>query len=124
MIVRKYNMKKGKIELDIAVLNKKYAQSRTLEFNEGSGGFPTAIITNKFAKAAVSIYGAHVLNYQPKGQEEVLWMSSQSIFEKGSPIRGGIPVCFPWFGLHPSDSKNRTMDLDEYSNGKFQGQKF
>jgi glucose-6-phosphate 1-epimerase len=79
-------------------LNKKYGIPGRLEFTSGPGGLPTAIITNEFAKASVSIYGAHVLSYLPKGQEEVLWMSSQSTFEEGTPIRGGIPVCFPWFG--------------------------
>jgi D-hexose-6-phosphate mutarotase len=46
-----------------------------------------------------------MLSYRPKGQEEVLWMSSLSTFEEGNPIRGGIPVCFPWFGPHESDSQ-------------------
>jgi glucose-6-phosphate 1-epimerase len=91
--------------VDLRSLNKKYGIAGKLEFTSGQGGLPAAIITNEFAKAAVSLYGAHVLNYQPKGQEEVLWMSSQSTFEEGSPIRGGIPVCFPWFGPHASDSQ-------------------
>lgn len=91
--------------MDIALLNKKYGIVGKLEFTLGQGGLPIAIITNEFANASVSIYGAHVLSYQPKGQEEVLWMSSLSTFEEGCPIRGGIPVCFPWFGPHESDPK-------------------
>jgi glucose-6-phosphate 1-epimerase len=91
--------------VDIASLNKKYGIAGKIEFTSGQGGLPAAIITNEFAKASVAIYGAHVLNYRPKGQEEVLWMSSLSTFEEGNPIRGGIPVCFPWFGPHESDSQ-------------------
>jgi glucose-6-phosphate 1-epimerase len=91
--------------VDLKSLNKKYGIAGKLKFISGQGGLPVAIITNEFGKASVSIYGAHVLSYRPKGQEEVLWMSSLSTFEEGNPIRGGIPVCFPWFGPHASDSK-------------------
>jgi glucose-6-phosphate 1-epimerase len=91
--------------VDIASLNKKYGIASKLEFTSGQGELQAAIITNVSAKASVAIYGAHVLSYRPKGQEEVLWMSSLSTFEEGNPIRGGIPVCFPWFGPHVSDSK-------------------
>ena len=62
-------------------------------------------ITHPYAKASVSLYGAHVISFQPKGQQDVLWMSDLSTFEKGKPIRGGIPVCFPWFGAHDSDAQ-------------------
>jgi len=91
--------------LNFSSLNKKHRIPGKLEITSEHGGLPIAIITNKFAKVLVSIYGAHVLSYQPKGQEEVLWMSSQSTFEEGNPIRGGIPICFPWFGPHASDSQ-------------------
>lgn len=43
-------------------------------------------------------HGAHVWAWQPEGAEPVLWMSANSAFETGQPIRGGVPVCFPWFG--------------------------
>lgn len=43
-------------------------------------------------------HGAHVWSYQPAGQAPVLWQSASSWFEDGQPIRGGVPVCFPWFG--------------------------
>jgi len=91
--------------VDIASLNNKYGIEGKIEFTLGEGGLPLAIITNEFAKVSVAIYGAHVLSYQPKGKEEVLWMSRLSTFEEGNPIRGGIPVCFPWFGPHESDLK-------------------
>ena len=43
-------------------------------------------------------HGAHIWSYQPQGQAPVLWMSSKSWFADGQPIRGGVPVIFPWFG--------------------------
>ena len=46
-------------------------------------------------------HGAHVWTWQPDGQKPVLWMSAKSVFEAGQPIRGGVPVIFPWFGTGP-----------------------
>lgn len=43
-------------------------------------------------------HGAHVWSWQPDGAAPVLWMSQKSWFADGQPIRGGVPVCFPWFG--------------------------
>jgi D-hexose-6-phosphate mutarotase len=49
-------------------------------------------------EAQVFLHGAHVSHFQPKGEKPVLWMSAESRFGAGQPIRGGVPVCFPWFG--------------------------
>ena len=57
-------------------------------------------------KAEIALHGAHLMSFVPKGQEAVLWMSKKSFFEQGKPIRGGIPICWPWFGGHP---KNQNM---------------
>ena len=60
-------------------------------------------ITNKYADAKISLYGAHIMSFRPRNSEDILWMSPKSNFQVGEPIRGGIPVCFPWFGPHKSD---------------------
>lgn len=65
--------------------------------------FVYAMVSNKHADATICLYGAHILNYSPSRNMEVLWMSSDSQFETGQAIRGGIPVCFPWFGPHISN---------------------
>lgn len=62
-----------------------------------------AMVSNKYADATICLYGAHIVSYSPAKNMEVLWMSPYSSFEEGKAIRGGIPVCFPWFGLHESD---------------------
>ena len=90
--------------MDINQLNQKFAIPGHLVFTTGQGGLTVAQIQNKLAAATISLYGAHVQSYIPTSQIELLWMSPASAFEKGKPIRGGIPVCFPWFGPHPSDS--------------------
>jgi D-hexose-6-phosphate mutarotase len=48
------------------------------------------------------LHGGHVLSFFPRGHEPVLWVSKQSRFETGKAIRGGIPVCWPWFADHPT----------------------
>jgi len=48
------------------------------------------------------LHGAHVTAWQPSGHRPVLWLSKSSYFELGKPIRGGVPICFPWFGLNPN----------------------
>ena len=74
-----------------------------LTFVAGNGNFINAHIENPQAAATISLYGAQVLQFQPAGGKPVLWVSDYSRFEEGKAIRGGIPVCAPWFGAHPSD---------------------
>ena len=90
--------------MSIFDLNEKYGIDDKLQFVEGDGGLTFIKINNEHADATVSLYGAQVLSFIPKGEEDILWMSSKSVFEEGKAIRGGIPVCFPWFGPHPTDS--------------------
>ena len=61
--------------------------------------------------AAVLLQGAHVLRWQPAGHRPVLWLSNSTWKQSDKPIRGGIPVCFPWFGPHPTDNTLPTHGL-------------
>lgn len=90
--------------MNYSEINAKYALPGQLEFVKGTGDLPLARITNSYAKADISLYGAQVLSFIPKGQKDILWMSPQCIYELGKPMRGGIPVCFPWFGSYAGDS--------------------
>ena len=65
---------------------------------KGPGGLERLVLSASDGEAVVYLQGAHVAHFQPKGEMPVLWMSSQSRFEPGKPIRGGVPICFPWFG--------------------------
>ncbi len=90
--------------MDISQLNQKFGIADHVKFTSGKGEWPYVHLENNGSTAFVSLYGAHVLHYTPKGEKDVLWMSETSFFEQGKPIRGGIPVCWPWFGPHESDS--------------------
>ncbi len=50
------------------------------------------------ASAGIALHGGHVVSYQPAGKEDLIWMSEQAIFDGKAALRGGIPVCWPWFG--------------------------
>lgn len=60
-------------------------------------------VENDFASASLSPFGASVLGYQPLGEQAVLWQSSSAIFDGKKAIRGGIPICWPWFGKANAD---------------------
>jgi len=64
----------------------------------GSGGLSRYEVTTPLAQAHIYLHGAHVTHFAPAGQAPVLFMSAKSHFQPGSPIRGGVPVIFPWFG--------------------------
>ena len=69
----------------------------------GDAGLPMLLVENRQARAVIALQGAHVMSFQPKGQREMLWVSPKTLFESGKPIRGGIPLCLPWFGPHSED---------------------
>lgn len=75
-----------------------------IEFKERVPGIVVAAVSNSAATAEISLYGAHALSYAPKGQRDVLFLSRKSSFAVGKPIRGGIPLCFPWFGPHAENA--------------------
>ena len=60
----------------------------------------TLIVDNRHATAEISLFGAQVLSFRPKRDgRERLWLSPDSHLDKTKPIRGGIPICWPWFGV-------------------------
>lgn len=89
--------------MNIQELTKQFNIDSRVKFSTGKGGWEYAHLENNGSTAVVSLYGAHVLHYSPKDGSEVLWNTEKSYFEKGKPVRGGIPVCWPWFGPHATD---------------------
>jgi len=84
-------------------LNDKFGISGCLKFEKTKGDFISVKIKNTFAEAEISLHGAHVMSFIPHGNRDVLWISKHSYYEDAKPIRGGIPVCWPWFGAHPKE---------------------
>lgn len=89
---------------DLAALNARFGIHRQVMFTEGPGGMATAEITHPSAHARISLQGAHLLEWTPAGAQPVIWLSPAAKFTSGKAIRGGVPVCWPWFGPHPSNA--------------------
>jgi len=92
---------------DIEQLNRDFKFQNTnnhIQFKFGEGNVPVVEIRNEQATALISLQGAHVLSWIPQGQGEVIWLSSDAGFVPGKSVRGGIPVCWPWFGAHETNS--------------------
>lgn len=75
-----------------------------LRFKAGKGSIPIVEIKNEQASAVISLQGAHLLSWIPAGKEDVIWLSSDAKFAPGKSVRGGIPICWPWFGAHETNS--------------------
>jgi D-hexose-6-phosphate mutarotase len=89
---------------ELVKLNQKYGIRDQLIFTEGPGGFIIAEMRNPHGEATVALHGGHIMSFRPRDHEPVLWLSSNSHFKTGKAIRGGIPVCWPWFADHPTDT--------------------
>ncbi len=70
----------------------------------GPNGLPRLEIATPLAEAHLYLHGAHVTHYRAHGQEPLLFLSARSRFEAGRPIRGGVPLVFPWFGAKAGDA--------------------
>jgi len=87
----------------VARLNERFAlikDNHNLHFSVGEGGIPVVSIENDQASCTASLQGAQVLSWVPSGEAEVIWLSEMAILAPGKSLRGGIPICWPWFGAH------------------------
>jgi len=67
-------------------------------------GFEYIEIKNSAAEAKIALQGAHIFHYARAKEKPLLWLSEVSEFEKGKAIRGGVPICWPWFGFNKDRS--------------------
>jgi glucose-6-phosphate 1-epimerase len=72
---------------------------------EGNDGLLRILITGSQAEGEMYLHGAQVTSWKPAGNDEVLFLSSRSRWQEGQAIRGGIPICFPWFRAKADDPK-------------------
>ena len=81
-----------------------YEIENELQFVDIEHGFTYIEVNNARAHATISTYSGQVLSYRPKSQpDDLLFVSEKAYYEDGKAIKGGIPVCWPWFGADPDD---------------------
>lgn len=86
----------------------------------GQGNLPMLKIRAPQSEAEIYLHGAHLTHFQKTGEQPLLFMSKRSWFEADKAIRGGVPICFPWFGPRPGQPshglvRTLTWELAETS---------
>ena len=88
--------------MTIAQLNTDFGIDGRLRVVEGAGGQPVLQVTTEMAQAVVSIHAGQVLSFQPAGQsDDLFFLSETAFYAPGKAIKGGVPICWPWFGPDP-----------------------
>ncbi len=86
----------------IEQLNETHGITGQLTFVAGKGGLPMIQVNTNKAKALISIHAGQVLSFQPSGEpEDIMFLSEKAYYQDGKAIKGGAPVCWPWFGPDP-----------------------
>jgi glucose-6-phosphate 1-epimerase len=88
---------------DIQILQGRFGISGAVRFTAGENGMARVLVTTPQAEAELYLHGAHLTRYQPRGERPLLFLSAQSRFAPDAPIRGGVPIVFPWFGPKAGD---------------------
>ncbi len=88
---------------DIAELERRLGILGVAQVSAGRGGLARVQITAPAASGEIYLHGAHVTSWKPVGKEEVFFVSANSLWQYGHAIRGGVPICFPWFGDKADD---------------------
>ncbi len=111
--------------IDIASLTLQRQLTGTVRQVQHAQGLPCLLIQRPECEAVVSLYGGHLLHFTPRGQAPWLWLSQDALLDGQHAIRGGIPVCWPWFGPSPERvgagkpqhgfARNKTWQLDGIS---------
>ncbi len=122
-------MKDSDLQALTTDINSISLSNSTVLYKSTAPGLPLLVIDSPLCNAVLSPYGAQLLEFKPKDKAPLLWLSPKAVFEQGVPIRGGIPLCAPWFGPHPTDSQKpnhgfvRNNDwtvksIEEFANGE------
>ena len=82
-----------------ALLNQRFGGD-SVSFVDGPDASPVVCISNDHAEAEIALYGGQVMRFQPRGEAPVLWVAAEFSQQPDTSLRGGVPVCFPWFARH------------------------
>jgi glucose-6-phosphate 1-epimerase len=96
--------------MELQALTDNFAIPGVLAFSTSEHGLLRAHVTSPACTAEIYLQGAHVTAWEPAGQKPVIFLSERSPLEPGKPIRGGVPVIFPWFGGRAATPENPRTD--------------
>jgi glucose-6-phosphate 1-epimerase len=92
--------------------------SGRVAISNGNGGLPKINVTTKISTGEIYLHGAHITGFQKNGEPSLLFVSAKSNFAPDKPIRGGVPVCFPWFGPREGDVMHGFARITEWELAK------
>jgi glucose-6-phosphate 1-epimerase len=84
-------------------LNRRFGIPGRVQILADEGGLPKIRVTAPESSGEIHLHGAQATSWQPADAEEVIFLSRCARWEEGKAIRGGIPVCFPWFRAKADD---------------------
>ena len=87
-----------------AELDRRFAIPGVAHVQADPGGNPVVRVATEKCLGAIHLHGAQVTSWKPAGTPEVIFLSSKASFAEGKAIRGGIPICFPWFRAKTDDA--------------------
>jgi glucose-6-phosphate 1-epimerase len=87
----------------VAELDREFGIAGVAQVLEGNGGLTAVRINTPAARGEIYLHGAHVTSWKPGEAQDALFLSPHSEWQDGRAIRGGVPVCFPWFGDKADD---------------------
>lgn len=82
---------------------------------EGNGGLAKINVVARHGAAEIYLHGAHITGFQKTGEPPLLFLSRLSQFAPAQPIRGGVPLCFPWFGPRAGDVAHGFARITEWN---------
>jgi D-hexose-6-phosphate mutarotase len=85
-----------------------------VEIINGHGGLPLVKITTPWSVAEIYLHGAHITRFQKNGEPPLVFVSAKSYFASGKGIRGGVPICFPWFGNRDGEPSHGFARITEW----------
>ena len=80
----------------------------------GNGGLAKIVVIAKSSTAEIYAHGAHVTHFQKNGEPPLIFMSRKSWFAPDKPIRGGVPICYPWFGNRDGEPSHGFVRIAEW----------
>ncbi len=84
--------------------NKPFKIPKIVQFQKNELGLDKIVISNEFAKAEIYLLGANMTHFQPKNEIAVIFCAEDIVVYPDKTLHAGIPICWPWFGPHPTDS--------------------
>src|SRR5258706_1164527 len=90
----------------LQMLNQQFGREGAVGFETGNGGLVRAVMRSPVSEGQVYLHGAHVTHFAKVGEKPLLFMSNESLFQAGKAIRGGVPICWPWFGARAGHAES------------------